>query len=432
MSGKYLKAISRALLLTGVVFSSGASADSDLSYQTLRDWISSSANGADHLTPGQHLSYADREIIESLVPQAAWKYYIFEDMDMEVAATGTYPPPSDWGQKKRDDYYLDDQAVLINFAGGGFPFPEIGGDDPIAAQKVIWNMLWRPGQQDFNMPMVAWLRSEHGKLDRVFEFASVSATYAQGKDPLVPGYEEVKSKSIMEFRSPRDMAGTKSMTIEYIDHYKEDSGWMYLPSQRKPRRTLSSERTAESAMGMDNIKEDGLGFSGKIYENNWTYLGKRPVLATINVRDNAEWGGPHLWVPHKARWEVRDSHVILIEPKADNHPYSYRIVFIDAETYWTHWMFGFDRSDDQVLRMSQHVLKYSESYKTESAQQAPFVKQDFSQNLSHNVFLHLGETDINTKKPHATQINCYVQKRAFSPARAKQFFSLRNMTSGRR
>lgn len=422
----------------GVLFStfvlSGplAAAEQDMSYQALREWIDSAPSGAGHLVPGEHLKEADRDIVQSLIPQTAWKYYIFNDMDMEIAATQVYPPPDDWGKDASNAYQLDEQGVLVGFTGGGFPFVNISPDDPMAAQKVIWNMFWRPGALDYNMPMVAWLRSEHGKLDRQFEFAQVGATYAKGKVTLVPGYEDVKSKSIMEFRAPRDMAGTKSMSIVYVDHYKENSGWMYLPSQRKPRRIMASERTAESAMGMDMINEDGLGFSGKVYENDWTYLGKRAILATINVRDNPEWGGPHLWVPHKARWELRDAHVILIKPRAEKHPYSYRILFIDAETYWTHWMFGFDREDDQLLRMSHHFLKYSESYATEDAQQAPFEKQDYSKNLGHKVFLHLGETDINAKKPHATNIHCYVQKRAFSPARAKQFYSLRNMTSGRR
>lgn len=235
----------------------------------------------------------------------------------------------------------------------------------------------------------------------------------------------------MEFRSPRDMAGAKDMSIEYVDHHKENSGWLYMPAQRKPRRTLASERTGE-LMGMDMIREDSNGFGGKVFENNWTYLGKRKVLALINVRDNPEIGGPSLWVPHKARWEVRDTHVVMIDPKAENHPYSHRIVFIDAETYWTHWMFAFDEKDDQLLRMAQHFLKYSESYANEQVTQSPYMKQDFSKNVGHKVFLHVGETDINAKKPHATITHCHVAKRDFTPARAKQFYSLRSMVSGRR
>ncbi|MCE2487328.1 MAG: DUF1329 domain-containing protein, partial [Desulfurellaceae bacterium] len=102
-------------------------------------------------------------------------------------------------------------------------------------------------------------------------------------------------------------------------------------------------------------------------------MGRKKVLATINVATNPEAGGPHLWVPNKARWEVRDSHVLLIDPKSEDHPYSHKIVFIDAETYWTLWMVAFDRQDDQLLRLGQHFLKYSESYAHETAMQAPYL-----------------------------------------------------------
>ena len=413
-------------------FSGPALANEDQSFQALRDWIDA-APAADAMpAAGTHLGIADRdEFLVSLIPRSAWPYYIFDDMDMEVAAHGDYPPPPDWGKAVDPDYRLDERGVLIDFKGAGFPFPDVSDNDPDAAAKVVWNMLWRPGQDDFDMPMVTWLRGENGQLDRKLEYTSVSSTYARGEHCLVDGYEDAKSKRVMEFRSPRDMAGAKDMKISYVDHDREDSGWLYLPAQRKPRRTLASERTSE-LMGMDMIREDLNGFSGKMFENNWTYLGRRAVLAPINVRDNPEFGGPHLWVPHKARWEVRDTHVVMVEPKSPDHPYSSRIIFIDAETYWTHWMFAFDREDNQLLRMNQHYLKYSESYATEQPQQAPYVKQDFSDNVGHFVFLHLGETDINAKKPHATLTHCYVKKRDFSPARAQQFYSLRNMISGRR
>ncbi|MEQ8233946.1 MAG: DUF1329 domain-containing protein [Gammaproteobacteria bacterium] len=407
-----------------------AGASDDQSYSALRAWIDTPPAALP--APGSELTAADRAAyLEALIPRSAWSYYIFDGVRMTIAPTGHYPPPDDWGVGMIEDYHLDERGVLQGFTGGGFPFPEVSADDPMAGQKVIWNMLWRPGQDDFDMPMVTWLRSAGGKLDRKLEYTSVASTYAEGEACLVPGYEEVKSKRIMEFRSPRDMAGAKDMLISYVDHYKEDSGWLYLPAQRKPRRTLASERTSE-LMGMDMIREDLNGFGGKVHENDWTYLGRRKVLATINVADNPEIGGPHLWVPNNARWEVRDTHVVLIEPKVNDHPYSHRIVFIDAETWWAHWMFAFDREDDQLLRMSQHFLKYSESYAEETPQQAPYVEQDFEDNIGHQVFLHLGETDINAKKPHATITHCFVRKREFSASRARQFYSLRNMVSGRR
>ena len=401
------------------------------SYQALVHWLDHYREAPPTFEPGQTLGLQDRKALEPFIPQSAWEYYFFDDMEMAIAETGEYPPPPEWGKNVVPGYALDEQGVLVDFKGGGFPFPDIAPDDPQIAVKVIWNMLWRPGQDDYMMPMVAWSRSEHGQLDREFEYTGVSAEYARGANCLVPGYEEVRRKMLMEFRSPRDMTGAKNLSITYVDHYKEDSGWLYLPSQRKPRRTLASERTSE-VMGMDFTMEDAMGFGGKVYEQHWTYLGRKKVLATINVVTNPEAGGPHLWVPNKARWEVRDTHVLLIDPKSKTHPYSHKIVFIDTETYWTLWMAAFDRRDDQLLRLSQHFLKYSESYAHETAMQAPYLKQDFSNNVGHYVFIHVGETDINAKKPHATYSHCYVMKRLFSAGRAKQFYSLRNMVSGRR
>ncbi len=403
----------------------------DQSYSAFTSWFEQHREAPPTFTPGQTLTLKDRKALEPFIPQPAWEYYFFDDMEMKIAETGHYPPPLEWGKNVPTDYHLDEDGVLVNFRGGGFPFPDIAPNDPQAAVKVIWNMLWRPGSNDYVMPMVAWSRSEEGQLDRKFEFTAVSAEYAHGDHALVPGYEEVRSKSLMEFRSPRDLTGAKNLSITYVDHRKEDSGWLYSPAQRKPRRMLASERTSE-VMGMDFTMEDAMGFGGKVHEQNWTYLGRKKVLATTNVATNPDAGGPHLWVPNKARWELRDTHMLLIDPKADNHPYSHKIVFVDTETYWVHWMVAFDRKDDQILRMNQHFLKYSESYADEPAAQAPFLKQDLTANVGHRVFIHVGETDINVKKPHATFTHCYVAKKSFSPSRAKQFYSLRNMVSGRR
>ena len=431
-SKSILKTPCACLVATLLCLPVASPVSADQSYQSMRDWIENSRPGDVTVKPGQHLTENDREsLLEQLIPSSAWPYYFFEDMEMEIRPTGNYPAPKDWGESMSSNYQLDDSGTLVGFTGGGFPFTEINEDDLHAAEKVVWNMLWRPGANDYDMPMVTWLRSEDGKLDRIMEYTSTNVTYALGDHSLVPGYEEVKSKQVMEFRSPRDMAGAKDMSIRYVDHHRENSGWLYMPAQRKPRRTLASERTGE-LMGMDMIREDSMGFGGKIYENNWTYLGKRKVLATINVSTNPEFGGPSQWVPHKARWEVRDTHVILVQPKADDHPYSNRIIFIDAETYWTHWMFAYDKRDDQLLRMNQHFLKYSESFGTEPPEQAPFIEQDFTKSVGHQVFLHLGQVDINAKKPHATMTHCFTNKRKFTAAKAKQFYSLRNMISGRR
>ncbi|MBI2963920.1 MAG: DUF1329 domain-containing protein [Deltaproteobacteria bacterium] len=431
LSARLVGALSAAVLLLGSVGPARA-AEAHRAYQDLRGWIEDNRGAEPAFSPGEKVGIQDRWRLEPFIPISAWEEYFFEGMEMEVAAATSYPLPSKWGEEKDPDYRLDEEGVLVGFTGGGFPFAEIDPADRQAAQKVIWNMVWRPGAEGQVMPMTAWSRGPNGRLDREIEFTLVDARYAQGQKPLVEGDEDdIQAKQLMEFRSPRDFAGTKTLTKKYVDHHKEDGGWMYSPQQRKPRRVLASERTSEM-LGMDWTREDMMGFGGKVYEHRWTYLGKKRVLATINVRDNPEMGGAHSWVPNRARWDLRTAHVLLIEPKDPKHPYGHKILFIDDEHFWTLWMFTFDRQDESLFRLSQHFLKYSESYGVEPPRQPPFMKLDYASNLGEQVFLHLGETDINVRKPHATVTHCYAKRTAFSPGRAKQFFSLRNMVSGRR
>ena len=173
-----------------------AAAAGEANYQALRDWIAASNPAQDSVTAGQHLGLQDRSgVLEALIPQTAWQYYFFDDMDMEMAASGHYPPPPEWGKQLKEDYRLDERGVLIGFNGGGYLFPDVSADDPQAAVKVIWNMLWRPGQNDYDMPMVTWMRGAGGKLDRKLEYTSVNSAYAVGEKCLGPGYEEVKEQT---------------------------------------------------------------------------------------------------------------------------------------------------------------------------------------------------------------------------------------------
>jgi len=422
--------LTATVLLVGLSIAPLARAAEDQSYQAVRNWLEQYRAVPPSFQPGEHLTIKDVDRLRPFIPQPAWEFYFYPDMDIEVAATGTYPPPADWGKNMASGYYLDEQGALIGFNGGGFPFLDIKPEDPQAAVKVFWNLYWHPGHSDYFMPMVAWGRGEGGRLDREFEFVSTAAEYAKGDHCLVSGYEGVKSKSIMEFRSPRDLAGTRTLQIEYTDPYKENDSWLYSPVQRKPRRVLSSERTSET-QGMDFIREDSMGFGGKVHEQNWAYLGKKWILATVNVPTHPEAGGPHLWVPHKTRWELRECHVLELVPKSSSHPYGHKLIFVDAEIFWTLWMTAYDRQD-KLLRLGQDFLKYSESYATEEAKQAPYVQVDYARNLGEHVFLHVGNNVINVQKPHATFTHCYVVRQEVSSGRAKQFYSVRNMVSGRR
>ena len=133
------------LLFGGGLSSRPVLAETDRNYKAVRDWLEQYREVAPSFQPGEHLTYKDIDRLRPFIPQPAWEYYFFSDMDMEVAATGKYPPPDTWGKNMASGYYLDDQGALVGFNGGGFPFSEIKPEDPQAAVKVYWNLFWRPG-----------------------------------------------------------------------------------------------------------------------------------------------------------------------------------------------------------------------------------------------------------------------------------------------
>src|SRR5581483_6623078 len=99
-----------------LILSSGfftlALAEPDRSYQAVRKWLEEYRDAKPNFKPGEHLTIKDIDRIKPFLPQPAWEYYFFHDMDMEIAATGAYPPPADWGKHMATDYYLDEWGAL--------------------------------------------------------------------------------------------------------------------------------------------------------------------------------------------------------------------------------------------------------------------------------------------------------------------------------
>ena len=147
--------LTATVLLVGLYIAPLARAAEDQSYQAVRNWLEQYRAVPPSFQPGEHLTIKDVDRLRPFIPQPAWEFYFYPDMDIEVAATGTYPPPADWGKNMASGYYLDEQGALIGFNGGGFPFPDIKPEDPQAAVKVFWNLYWHPGHSDYFMPMVA-------------------------------------------------------------------------------------------------------------------------------------------------------------------------------------------------------------------------------------------------------------------------------------
>lgn len=67
-------------------------------------------------------------------------------------------------------------------------------------------------------------------------------------------YGEVK-KTVMVFRTPRDVAGVGYLTWEYDEKGKDDDMWLYMPAMKKVRRIAGSSKS-DDFMGTDFTYED--------------------------------------------------------------------------------------------------------------------------------------------------------------------------------
>ena len=78
--------IAFTLSLVLYILAPAAYAAENQSYAELVSWIKAGSPDTSSLTTGQRLTINDREqYLEGLIPISAWKYYIFNDMDMELS-----------------------------------------------------------------------------------------------------------------------------------------------------------------------------------------------------------------------------------------------------------------------------------------------------------------------------------------------------------
>lgn len=432
--------LSTSLLLTIGLFAvsaSRAAGPETEDYKNLLQWISAPTD-VKSLAPGRSYTEKDEAILKQFVPRPVWNLYFYPGMAMEVSGTGEYPVQPEFvaaTNANKGKATVDPDGEIRGYDGFGFPFDprQVSDKDPQVALKLLWNYWYRPGQDDYYMPMELRLRSVGGKDDRILQFVATLNMYVGHKgNPgglLVPSEKDVESKMWMEFSSPKDVWGTQMIISKFRDHHRDDNVVAYTRKERRSRRISADERI-DPFMGTDLLIEDFYGFSGQVPEWKWEYLGRRNVLATMNVKSNVDWGGPNGWVPQGARWEVRDCYVIAGTPMNSKNPYGKRIMFIDAQRFWTTWMLGYDR-EGHFWKVNQHNLAWSDDYKLPKnpggGEGLKYCR--YEKNANGHKMLHVGETMIDVKKQEATVAHCYTCCYEMGTKEAADHYSDKNLGS---
>ena len=156
-------------------------------------------------------------------------------------------------------------------------------------------------------------------------------------------------KEFMEFTDPFDMRGSMFVIERSLDPYERDQVNSYLPTERRIRR-LSPKERADRFLGSEFTLDDFEGFSGRVLDYDWTFLGEKTILQVSDAKNPLpKMSGPGSRIPND-RWELRPTWVIEQRPHLEGHPYGRKILFVDKQTYNAGMAVIFDR-DDRLLKI---------------------------------------------------------------------------------
>lgn len=301
--------------------------------------------------PGEVITQKDVARIRGLVsPGVEW--LVSRGMQMKIVENRETPDPPAYRAatekysaqvRLSPDGSLDESTYVA-----GRPFPIIDPNDPQAAIKIMYN--FERGRYFTDDLAVRWFDAETGSIrgagngqsydiERHFVLDNLRVLRYVGRTehepmPTMPNPDKVLQKSgqypVIE---PFDLKGVGGISYRFLEPYRHDDTWLYLPSLRRVRR-LSTAQRSDALFGQDVDVDTYGGYAGKIPWFEWKLLGERSMLASglgeeFPPKPCESDGG----VTFCSNWNLRPKIWILEgTPKLPGYAYSKRVIFMDGAT----------------------------------------------------------------------------------------------------
>jgi hypothetical protein len=269
---------------------------------------------------------------------------------------------------------------LENYTAGT-PFPMEDFDcqgDPQAGVKFMWNFeqRWSGGGGEARFLYTYWDRGERLPLYYEGTGRGVPLAYRVEPEYLDKNGGDLFSKdkrriaSGAEVTAPFDARGIKLLTYRYkasqgpLAQAKNDDTWVYVPTLRRVRRISTAQRT-DAISGTDFTLDDLFSFNGIIPQYEWKCLGVYDYIAPGNTKIKGypyvkdQNFGPYGLSLANDRWEMRKMVKVRMKPRNNDHPYSYKDIYIDAQTFEPHYSFAYDQKDE-LWKIIWHAKRWSE------------------------------------------------------------------------
>jgi len=325
------------------------------------------------------------EVLEKYVPKEFWDnrdFFFYEGMQLRIGKTDfDYTPSAAYqgATEKNSKASIGPDGSLAGYAMGQ-PFPMAKIDckgDPNAGVKVAWNLDHRWDGEGGTATFIYsyWDRGERlplyyeGKSRRVWVAARVEPEYAATDGDVFRG-EARKRVNGIEVEAPFDSRGLTLLTYRYkaseepLAQTKNDDTWVYSPTLRRVRRISSAQR-ADAVAGTDFTLDDLNSFDGIVPQYEWKCLGEQDVIAPMNSQikgypeDKDHNFGPFGLSFADDVWDVRHAIVVQFEPRAADHPYSKKVIYVDEQTAEPLYSFAYDRKGE-LWKLIWHNHRWSQ------------------------------------------------------------------------
>ena len=432
--------------LLGVSAFGIASAGSDVSRGDLNRWLKQQIV-IDPPVAGSVIDYEHLDTLKPWIPPGVTDEFQFPGVRVEIQETLDYPGHHTYveaSKRFRGQPLLGPGNELENYtAGMPFDDEQIRAAEPTEAGfMVAWNQIHRwqytgyqvdevtmtyIGDQPGNGPQDL----DHGLIGGGTSTRRLTQTYhrvylnnlawldGQNYRFDVPGSDTYFFKDYFAFLAPFDVKGTMFVVERTLDPHADDQVNIYSPTERRVRRYSAKER-ADSFMGSTGTMDDFEGFSGRVLDYTWTYLGRRELLSVADSKHSVTQAfGPYSRLPYD-RWQIRDCYVVEAKSTWDGHPYGSRVLFIDAQTFNVTFSMAFDH-DSVLWKTFQTVFRGPAQ---QGGREAP---------LHTSVPSWRGQLNIDHKSDTSTVVQGITDTfhPAMDPSQIKRIFNVSNLTSGR-
>jgi hypothetical protein len=336
---------------------------------------------------GDIVTFDELDKLKDYLPPEFWKqreFFFYEGMQLEIGPFfRDYPEPPIYREATKK-YHSQvslgkDGALIGHVAARPFPDKIDCKGDPSAGLKIIWNFdkRWNGDGSASTYFYSYWDRGEQLPLfyegtAKVIQLAKrVEPQYLATNGDIFKNEKRLTAFGI-EVDAPFDARGILIMSYRYkaadgpLDQTKNDDTWVYLPDLRRVRRISSAQRT-DAVAGTDFTFDDLVSFSGIPPQYEWFCLGEQDTITPFNTNVLAyPYNEDHNFGPYGLsyaddRWELRRAWIVRFDPKNNDHPYSYKDIWIDSQTYEPLYSFAYDRKKE-LWKIIWHNHRWSEDW----------------------------------------------------------------------